>query len=351
MPPGALMLPAEDRWVAVPPLMVHWRRDIEAAPAQALVAGRILLVTNRKGEVRAFELPEGRRRGMLDLGRDVSGKPARRGALLLVPVALDDASIVAYDLYRRRVVWRRMGEGVEAGLVLTDSVVYVAERWGRVYALHLQNGREHWLQEPSTTRLEGVRARPVAVGDWLVVADKRGRVVALEMQTGRPRWRRQLWPVYADLITDGHHVFISTTRGRLVALQAASGAVVWTYALPDTTVRFTAPVVAGQMVYVAGGDGMVRALERTTGTLRWSWSGRAAIAATPVADTAAGVLYVGDLRNRLVALELTTGQLRWETNLQGGILALETSAFGLVVLARPRHVYLLRANHDVATHP
>jgi len=352
VPVGALVPPEEAMWRASPPLVVRWRRDVEAAPVRALVAGRILLVTNHKGDVHAFELPEGRRRGVLDVGRDLMGVPAHRKSLLVVPVALDDAAVVAYDLYRRRTVWRRTGDGVEAGLTLDGEVVYVAERWGRVYALDVEDGRVRWAQEPEATGLDGVRARPVRVGELLVVADKRGRVVALEARTGRLRWQRQLSPVYADLATADGRVLVPTTRGRLVALEAASGATAWTLALPDTSVHLTTPVIASPTVYVAGGDGVVRALTLRTGMVRWTWTGRTAIVATPVVDTTAGVLYMGDLRGRLVALELTNGHLRWETRLEDGVLELIGSPFGLIALTRPRHVYLLQSDHEpVASRP
>ncbi|ACY48613.1 PQQ-binding-like beta-propeller repeat protein [Rhodothermus marinus] len=352
VPVGALVSPEEATWTVPPPLVVRWRRDVEAAPARALVAGRILLVTNHKGDVHAFELPEGRRRGVLDVGRDLMGVPAHRKSLLVVPVVLDDAAVVAYDLYRRRTVWRRTGDGAEAGPVLDGEVVYVAERWGRVYALNVEDGRERWVQEPEVTGLEGVRARPVRVGELLVVADKRGRVVALEVRTGRLRWQRQLSPVYADLAAVDGRVLVPTTRGRLVALEAASGVTAWMLALPDTSVHLTTPAMAGSTVYVAGGDGVVWALMLRTGMVRWTWTGGAAIVATPVVDTTAGVLYVGDLRGRLVALELTNGRLRWETRLEDGVLELIGSPFGLIALTRPRHVYLLQSDHEpVASRP
>ncbi|MDQ7040621.1 MAG: PQQ-like beta-propeller repeat protein [Rhodothermus sp.] len=348
---GMLALPAAARWTIAPPLGIRWQRGVEAAPARAFVAGRLLLVTNRKGDVYAFELPTGRRRGVLDAGRDLLGAPVLYGAVLVVPVALDGASVVAYDLYRRRIVWRHVGNGVEASLTLEGDVVYVAERWGRVYALNVRNGRARWVQEPEVTGLEGVRVRPVRVGNLLVIADKRGRVVALETETGRLRWQQQYWPVYADPLPVDDRVLLPTTRGRLVALQATSGTVDWTLALPDTSIQLTTPVVVRQTVYVAGSDGAVRARSLGSGTPRWSFSGGVAIKAAPTADTTARVLYVGDLHGRLVALELTTGVLRWETRLKGGVLDLKRSAFGLVVLTRPRQVYLLQTNHEVATPP
>lgn len=348
VPVGALVPPVTATWTMGPPLTVHWRHDVEAAPAQALVAGRILVVTNRKGDVHAFELPKGRRRGALDLGKDLIGTPVLQESWLLVPVSLGRVSVVAYDLYRRQVSWRREGEGVEASLTLAGNVVYVAERWGRVYALEVRYGQERWVQEPEATGLEGVRARPAYTSELLVVADKRGHVVALDARTGQLRWQRQLGPVYADLVASGDQVLLPTTRGRLVALEAASGTIMWTFELPDTTVHFTSPAVAGQAVYVAGGDGKVRALAYATGTVRWTWSADAAIVAAPEADTTAGVLYVGDLRGYLRALDLNTGALRWETKLEGGILNLKASAFGLIVLARPRHVYLLQPDHEYA---
>ncbi len=352
VPVGALVQPQAVSWAVPPPLVVHWRRDVEAAPSRALVAGRILLVTNRKGDVHAFELPEGRRLGVLDVGRDLIGTPALQAPLLLMPVAVGDAAVVAYDLYRRRAVWHRKGDGVEGGLALDSDVVYVAARWGSVCALDVRDGRERWVQEPEANGLEGVRARPLRVGELLVVADKRGRVVALEAASGRLRWQRQLWPVYADPAVADGLLLVPTTRGHLVALEAASGATAWRLTLADTSVHLTRPVIAGPTVYVAGSDGTVRALARSTGAVRWTWTGGAAIVAIPVADTTAGVLYVGDLHGRLVALSLNAGHLLWETRLEGGVLDLAASPFGLIVLTRPRHVYLLQSDREtVALRP
>ncbi len=348
VPVGALLAPAMPSLAGLePPLAVQWRRDVEAAPGLALEVGRMLFVTNRKGDIHAFELPEGRKRGVLDVGRDLMGQPVLQEALLLLPVALDGSAVIGYDLYRRQTAWRRAGEGVEAGLWQAGALVYVADRRGQIYALEGVTGQVRWQQFPEITGLEGVRARPVVVQDILIVADKRGRIVGLDAETGSLRWHQEgFGPVYADLLSAGDQVLIATTRGRLVAIAAQTGALLWMQTWPDTSVHLTTPTIADNRIYVAGGDGSICAIDLKTGMRLWSWQGPAAVVAAPVAVPERGLLYAGDLNGTLYALDLHSGAVRWQLEGLGDVLHLVRTAYGLVALCRPRHVYLLQTTHE-----
>lgn len=348
VPIGALVAPAEPSLALLkPPLTVTWRREAEAAPGLAFETGRILFVTNRRGDIHALELPEGRRRGVLDIGRDLMGQPVVHQTLLLVPVPLERGAVIGYDLYQRRIVWRHLGEGVEAGLWQAGMLVYVADRRGQVYALEGVTGQVHWQQSAETIGLEGVRSRPVIAQGVLIVADKRGRIVGLDTARGSLRWQQAgAGPVYADLLPVGDRVLVSTTRGRLLAIAAQTGALLWMQTWPDTSVHLTTPAVVGNQAYVAGGDGSVCAIDLKTGRRLWFWQGPAAIVAAPVAVPELELLYVGDLDGTLYALDLHNGAVRWKLEDLGDVLHLTRTASGLVALCRPRHIYLLQSTHE-----
>jgi polyvinyl alcohol dehydrogenase (cytochrome) len=217
-----------------------------------------------------------------------------------------------------------------ANPTIVGDRIFVGSGSGRVFALGLADGCQHWMFKADT----GVRAaitigidsngRPTAY-----FGDLRATLYAVDATTGELRWKQRLDEHRAARITgsavvhDGR-VFVGvasaeeatgapanysccTFRGHVVALNAATGDRVWdTYMIPET------PSPQGK---------------NRAGTVLMGPAG-AGVWSAPTIDLATNSLYVttGDgyttpaapLTDAVVALDIATGAVKWAKQVTAG---------------------------------
>jgi outer membrane protein assembly factor BamB len=126
-------------------------------------------------------------------------------------------------------------------------------------------------------------------------------------------------------------------------VSADDGAVKWSFALPDTTVRYSAPAVEGNLVVAGASDGYLRAFDAETGDVRWTFYNDAALASTPLITP--NTIYVGSMGRQLFAVDRATGAVKWKQELRGRVKsAMAARGEYLVVLSEPRFVYLFKSS-------
>ncbi len=331
-----------------PPLEEVWIYNAAAGfgPGSPLILGGTILVSTRKGEVHAIDLATGKKGGLENFGDSVEGTPVVQEGRLFVPVAGGRRALYAYDLTRGDRVWNVKGPAVEAGLLPLGDAFVAVDAAAVVRKYDNRDGAVRW-ERPLGEALT-VHATPVMAGGHVVVADDRGGLVALDPREGTVRWTQALrTPVYTAIAADAATLYVPTTRGRFFAVDAAQGRVRWRFAVPDTTVRFSAPAVGGEVVIFGASDGTLRALEAATGRLRWSFDAGAALAAAPLLT--AETVYVGSMGQKLIALDRQTGTLKWEQELKGRVKSALAARGGyLVVLTEPRFVYLFKSTSAIS---
>lgn len=325
-----------------PPLQEVWVYNSGAGfgAVSPLIVSDAVLVATRKGELHAIDLVRGKRIGFDSFGDALEGTPVIKEGLLFIPVGWGKRALFAYDLRRANVVWRKNGTAIEAGLLALEAGVLAANVKGVVRLYDARTGDVRWEHDLGDEVL--VRATPVEVAGNAVVADSKGRVVAFRSADGVVEWTQTLGaPVYATLAAFGQTVLVPTTRGQFVALDAESGQVRWRFALPDTTVRFSAAAVDDDVVYVGATDGVLRALAIHDGSVEWTAEVDGALAATPLVTPSS--VFVGGMDKKLYAFDRLTGALRWETELKGRVKSAMAARDGqLIVLTEPHHVYLFQ---------
>ena len=327
-----------------PPLEIAWEYNAGGAfgPGSPLILNGSVVVGTRKGEVHAIDLETGRSRGVMGVGESVDGTPVIGSTgILYVPVSWGRRGLYAYDLARGSSLWRQKRVPVEAGLLLLEDRLIAADVESNVVAYHPRSGEVIWERTLSDRAV--VHASPVQSGpDEVVVADDDGMVIALRAGDGAVLWERPLgMPIYATPTVSDGIVYVPTTRGILAALDAQTGDELFRFDLAHPEVKVSTPAVHEDLLVVGGSDGSVRAIHRKSGEQIWTFDGEEAIGGAPV--IAGGFVFTADMSRMVRAHDLHTGDVVWEMELNGRIKsAMAVANEGLVVLAEPRNVILLK---------
>jgi outer membrane protein assembly factor BamB len=181
-----------------------------------------------------------------------------------------ETALTTSNVASLREAWHRdIGGAIWSSAVVSDGVVYIGERFGKICALRAADGSVIWCR-----RLSGAPAAPAVLAAHLVVRTSSSRLYQLSRATGQVVWRRQLGTLAGGFppsptIAGTTRIFVNDGE-ETDAIDAATGRVVWT--APGQC--FSCPVSAdATSVYVptAGDSGTaVVAYERLDGTTRWS---------------------------------------------------------------------------------
>jgi outer membrane protein assembly factor BamB len=200
--------------------------------------------------------------------------------------------------------------GIIGSVAVKSNTVYVATVGRQVYALNLNDGKEHWQSE-----LTGpVEATPLVVDGRVYVGSVDGVRHALDTADGTEKWAFKA----GGKIAGGANYYRAKNRtaplilfgsydNKLYAVDGASGEKVWD--LETTNYINGAPAVVGNRVIFGGCDGQVRVLDAQTGKVEETIDGGAYIAGSVAAvDNKA---YYGHYEFEVVALDLQEKKRLW----------------------------------------
>ncbi len=334
-----------------PPLEKAWDFDIGAGtgPGSVLIAGDLVLVANRKGQLLALDVHKGKRVGRERFGAPVEGGMAIAGTMLLVPGAKRRESITGYDLLRGREAWKLREASVEAGVLALDSLAVVIDAGAILRVVETRQGEERWAH--ALDSMAYVISTPVAEGSMVYAANEMGVVFGVDVVQQVRRWRRDLHtPVLQSLAIGSGLIIVPTTRGRLYGLDARTGDTRWTLALADTTVRFSATAFDPRdgVLVVGTTDGFVRAIRASSGTELWSADVGAPVTAAPLMTHR--TVYAGTLGRQLIALDRNTGIRLWDYQMPGRVQSAMAATDDMVfVLSEPQRLVAFRIAEPVVT--
>lgn len=223
----------------------------------------------------------------------------------------------------------RVGSGSELlNLALRPAIeggrVFAAGRNGRVHALDLETGRNHW----STETRQSLSAGPAVGHGLVIVGSSSGRILALDSADGAPRWEAQVsGEVLARPAISPAVVVVRTVDGRLRGLSAETGRELWMieHQPPRLSLRGTAaPVIAGNVVVAGFDNGRIGAYSLRDGERLWEniiaiGRGRTEIERLSDINATPHVLgqdvYAVSYRGRLANLAIESGQILWTTEM------------------------------------
>lgn len=212
-----------------------------------------------------------------------------------------------------------------------NSVVYAAERDGKVKAMDAENGKQLWQVNLADKRGFLSSSTPAVLsggltveGEALYVGSERAQLYALNVADGSLIWRiTTAGEVLSRPVVADNLVLVTTGNGLLQAIDRQSGDILWTANLemPALSLRAeSSPAVAHGAAIVGGSNGRVNAILLDQGAFIWQQriaqpggateiSRLSDIGSTPVIVD--DIIYAIAYNGNLAALDLRTGQVMW----------------------------------------
>ncbi len=229
--------------------------------------------------------------------------------------------VSAYTKASGELVWSLpIKNGVEAGAVIDNDVLYFAANDGYFYAVKAVNGKIFWN---FPIRSEGVGAPAVKNGSVYFIA---GNNVAysLDAKTGRINWPYKktdtsnisIRGASTPLVKNGK-VYMGFNDGYLVALDAKTGKAQWQKLLNNNR-RFkdvdARPVIDGVNLYVSSFGGSLFSLKANTGDVNWVLAEGGYSAVTVVGDK----LLYSTTSGYIMSLDKASGKVLWKHKVNKG---------------------------------
>ena len=204
--------------------------------------------------------------------------------------------------------------------VVMDSIVFVANLRGDLYALSAATGK----QIGSIGLGDAIQGSPVIEGSvaFVALSNSQQSLTAFDLFEGRPRWKKSYGDLEVTPCMSDQHLFFGNVTGTFFSVDRGTGEMRWKFELPDNRtlkgIRSSAAADSGRIVFGAD-DGRVYAFDGETGARKWTFNTGAPVVASPL--IVAGRVYVGNRRGVLFALDMATGRELWNVPTGAGIYA------------------------------
>jgi len=205
-----------------------------------------------------------------------------------------------------------------------DGHVFVAFQHGELVSLDAESGKVEWRRDMQT----GLQSSPLAVDGRLYLGSEKGTLFALDSETGKTIWTRNATtPIKASPSLDKGTVFYASYSGTMFAADAKSGKLKWSTDTMNTKPGgdggfYSSPAVTAGRVFAGRDDGIVYAFDQKTGRQSWFFQTEGDIYGSPAVAQVPGTpltVYIGSYDSRLYAINARTGAKEWDFDVGGEI--------------------------------
>lgn len=212
-----------------------------------------------------------------DIGGEINASPATHriagGAENAIFIAAENNILVALNP-QGEVIWQYSpsddGGFYSSPCVTNDSVLYIGNDNGRLYAIYTTDGSERWSFETQGQ----IRSSPIHIGGNVLVGSNDRHLYSVDSATGLLRWKIQT----ADQIV-------------------------------------SSPAVFNQYVYFGSYDQYFYCVDIIQGEVEWKIPTFGLIKASPMIHD--GYVYIGSFDKNLYKLDVRNGKQDWVKNIQG----------------------------------
>lgn len=212
-----------------------------------------------------------------------------------------DGSLYVLDAMTGKLLWKyETTARIRAAPAVTENAVYLPSNNGVVYVLGKSSGKLLW-----TFRTDGadydsrkfgwdrnaIYAPPIVQDSLMVVASRDGKTYAVNIHTQRQKWFITYGPTWAMSTTvAGGTVYIGWSDNNLLtAVDLQSGKEKWKFTAGSMV--YTKPVVLGSEVLFGSADEKLYCLNKSDGSKKWEYPLGASVYSSPVTEN--GVVFVG----------------------------------------------------------
>ncbi len=296
-----------------------WRVQEKAdIGAGATVAGRLALITNTAGEIKALSLKNGRIKWTFPTGAKIYSTPASDGRRVIVVSA--DGMVRALRLKSGRLLWSfDAGQPVVASPVTGSRKVFITGSSGRCHALDITDGKLLW----SNGGIKGfVETIPLIFKGMLIFGTWDNRLYALDTETGVTRWvwengytNRMLSPAACVPAAVGDRLFVVAPDRKMACLDALTGRLIWHSDLGGIAVRESMGISADStMILAKTMNGIVIGVSTSADEPAIAWKTRFDIGydiAPGVITERDGIIFIPSDKGVVHAASRTDGTLLW----------------------------------------
>ncbi len=240
--------------------------------------GSVLVATDARGQVIAFDSRTGEQRWRAELGFAVAGGVGGGGDKVIVTGLRGE--VAALDLSNGTLLWKAdIGSVVNAPAAVGSLSIAVRTADGRLVVLNSSNGERLWsdARPVPPLSLQGT-SQPILMQDAVLAGFDNGDFTAYELGSGRrlftvnvalPSGRNdveRMVDVDSSPLFDRGIIYALAYQGRLVAIDAATAQVVWATKMSG----FSNITLDTTAIYLTDANSHLLAVDRRTGRTLWS---------------------------------------------------------------------------------
>ena len=319
--------------IVSPPLQLAWEQDISSGMGfgSPVVIDSIVIVTNMKGELYAFNANTGKRIGWVNVGDAIHGSPVIESTIAYIGTTNSRESLVAYDLMDGKAIWKKEYGDIEVTPLLLDHKLYFGNTAGMFFCVDNQKGEQVWkFRLSENTKQKGIRSSATTSDSLIIFGAEDGSVYALDIVHGSERWSYDTdAPVFAAPAVYNRIVYCGNDNGDFFAINSKDGTLAWKFKAGGSI--YATPSFGSDLVLIGTTAGKLYALDAANGVERWSREFSSVINSSAIVS--GNVAYVGTLKKELCAINITDGSVIWSKTLEGRIKTSPAVARGKVFVA------------------
>ncbi len=220
-----------------------------------------------------------------------------------------------------------------SGGAVSDGVLYVGSKEGRLVAIGLDDGSRHFTEPLKASGQGGglfgcssaygggcgggssgvaIYGTPVVSGDRVYIAGYNGKVysydyISLQMDDVYPP-EGYLEPIVGGIVMDQGMLYFGASDGKFYALDTDN--LIWKWEFETGDKIWATPTISDGTVYIGSFDKKLYALDAADGRKKWEFETEGAIVATPLVSD--GTVYIGSFDRHMYAINAYDGSLKWK---------------------------------------
>jgi outer membrane protein assembly factor BamB len=253
--------------------------------------------------------------------------------------------IFALDLETGNELWafptepdKEIGSFYATPLLKQNQLIAGDFKYGKLYAISQDNGRQEWEVELGERIVGGA----AAANGGFIVGDNEGQVYLVQDRNADPYLEadKSIWAIPLVDVEQGR-VYIASMNHFLYAMDLETGAQIWAFEADGAIAG--APDLRDGLLYFGTLASTLYAIDAETGAEQWTFGAQGWLWGGPLVHQDA--IYFGDMAGNLYALDANEGRELWTFEAQGGIRVKPLVAGDLIYFGtRDKKVYAVRVD-------
>lgn len=210
-----------------------------------------------------------------------------------------------------KLIWKYKTNGrIRAAGLIKEGRVYQPSNDGNVYVLNAADGKLLWKFETDGAKYDSrkfgwdrnsIYAAPVIQDSLMIVASRDGKTYAVNTTTQKKKWDFTYGPTWAMSAALEHNVaYIGWSDNSLLsAVDIVTGKEKWKF--QSGSLVYTKPFLTSSDLYFGSADENLYCLQKSTGEKRWAYKTRGCVYSSPIADS--NTIYFGSDDGYFYAIE------------------------------------------------